>query len=70
MTESALNRLVDEFIYQCQHRTGRRRMERSKILNNHLRLVLAKPLEDVVNDYIRVTHVIYHKNKKWKSYDW
>lgn len=27
-------------------------------------------MDEFINNYMIITHMLYHRNKTWKSYDW
>lgn len=70
-------RFIEEFLLEAQHRSGLPLLNSvSAYYANALSMIAAPDsmlntiMDEFINNYMKITHLLYHKKKTWKSYDW
>lgn len=68
---------IEQFLLEAQHRSGLSFFNPiSLYYANALTMIEASDslrdtiMDEFINNYMIITHKLYHRNKTWKSYDW
>lgn len=68
---------IEKFMMEAQHRSGLPFFNPISVYYaNGLSMISAPDsmldtiMDKFINNYMIITHTLYHRNKTWKSYDW
>lgn len=68
---------IEQFLLEAQHRSGLPLINPISAYYAHALLAVRAPdsmlntiMDEFINNYMIITHTLYHRTKTWKSYDW